>query len=77
MSFNKYYIPSPEDFARLIKQNGPKHTVNRKIDAIIGNSDSIEMFEIAHDLLEAGSSEPDVIEALTQKFPEHFNAESN
>jgi hypothetical protein len=35
------------------------------------------MFEIAHDLLEAGSSESEVIEALSQKFPEHFNAESN
>lgn len=77
MSFNKYFIPEPAEFARLIKQNGPKYTVRRKIDAIIGNSTSIDMFDFAYELSGAGVIDSEIIDALTQKFPEYFNAESN
>ena len=77
MSFNKYFIPEPAEFASLIKRNGPKSTVNRKIDAIIGNSISIQMFDAAYDLIKEDLSESDVIDALTQKFPSYFDAKSS
>lgn len=74
MSFNKYYIPVPSEFAKLIQENGPKACVNRKIDAIIGSPVSIEMFDLAHDMLANGSTEKSVISELSKKFPDHFNA---
>ena len=46
MSFNKYFIPEPIELAKLFIANGAASVVNRKIDAIIGNSTSIQMFEI-------------------------------
>ena len=77
MSFNKYYIPEPGDLATLMKQNGPKHTVSRKIDALIGNSVSIEIFDFAYEMVRKKESDEFVLEALTQKFPDYFNAKSN
>lgn len=77
MSFNKYYIPEPGDLATLMKKNGPKCTVNRKIDAIIGNQVSIDIFDLASKLVNQNEADESVLEALTQKFPDHFNAKSN
>ena len=77
MSFNKYYIPDPAEFARLIKQNGPKTTVSRKIDAIVGNSVSIEMFDFAYEMVRKNESDESVLAALIQKFPNQFNAKSD
>lgn len=77
MSFNKYYIPDPADLARSMKQNGPTKTVSRKIDAIIGNPTSVDMFDLAYDMVSQNESDESVIKVLTQKFPEYFNAESN
>jgi hypothetical protein len=77
MSFNKYYIPEPEVLASLMKRNGPKYTVTRKIDAIIGHPVSIDMFDFAYDMVKQNESDESVLEALTQKFPDQFNAKSN
>jgi hypothetical protein len=77
MSFNKYYIPEPGDLATLMKQNGPTHTVSRKIDALIGNPVSIDIFDFAYEMVRKNDSDESVIEALTQKFPDYFNAKSN
>jgi hypothetical protein len=77
MSFNKYYVPEPKVLADLMKKNGPKYTVSRKIDAIIGNPASVDMFDLAYDMVSQNESDESVLAALTQKFPDHFNAESN
>lgn len=77
MSFNKYYIPDPVDFAKFIKERGPKSTVSRKIEAIIGNPISIQMFDLAYEMVKSDSSDADVLEALSKKFPDYFNAEPN
>lgn len=77
MGFNKYYIPEPKDLANLMMKNGPKMTVSRKIDAIIGNPDSIKIFDVAYEMVSTGMADSDVISELTQKFPAQFGAESN
>ena len=77
MSFNKYYIPDPTDLVRLVNQNGPAHTVNRKIDAIIGNSTSIKIFDFMYERVNSGKSDRLIMLELSEKFPTHFNAESN
>jgi hypothetical protein len=77
MSFNKYYMPAPENLATLMKENGPTHTVARKIDALIGNSVSIEIFDFAYEMVRKKESDEFALDALTQKFPDYFNAKSN
>lgn len=74
MSFNKYYLPEPKELAKLIKKDGIKPTIGRKIDVMIGHSDSVKIFEAACDFTAAGLTEADAIERLSQKFPDHFNA---
>lgn len=76
MSFNKYYIPEPTRLAEQIKRVGPAQVVNRKIDAILGSSVSIDMFKFIGDSLNLGLSEAEVMLELAKKYPEYF-AESN
>lgn len=77
MSFNKYYIPEPDALAELVIKNGPKSTVNRKIDAIIGNSTSIKIFDFIYEMVHEGKSDSEILIELSKKFPERFNAKPN
>lgn len=72
MSFNKYYIPEPTDLAQSILKNGASAVVNRKIDAIIGNETSIQMFEHAHDMFSKGEKDSIILKSLAEKFPIYF-----
>ncbi len=72
MSFNKYFIPEPIDLAKLFIANGAASVVNRKIDAIIGNSTSIQMFDRASSLVQEGKSDETVLKDLSDKFPIYF-----
>lgn len=76
MGFNKYYIPEPSQLAEQIKRVGPAQVVNRKIDAIIGSSVSVDIFEFIDDSLTMGLSEAEVNSELAKKYPKYF-AESN
>jgi hypothetical protein len=76
MSFNKYYIQEPAVFAELVKSVGPKSIANRKVDALIGSSKSIQMFEFISESIYLGLSEAEVIEELGKKYPTYFG-ESN
>lgn len=76
MGFNKYYIQEPAAFAELVKSIGPKAIANRKVDALIGPSKSIRMFEFISDSIHLGLSEAEVIEELGKKYPKYFG-ESN
>lgn len=72
MSFNKYYIPGPIELVKMIKELGPAKVVNRKIDAIVGSSESIRIFEFISELMRLGLSESDVTEELSKKYPNYF-----
>ena len=45
MGFNKFFVPEPTEVARQVKLNGPTQFINRKIDAVIGNSTSIDIMD--------------------------------
>ena len=77
MSFNKYYIPEPEDFAKRVTEQGPRACVNRKIDAIIGNPTSIKIFDFIYEELVDGQDEKSIGEKLVKKFPKYFSAKPN
>jgi 3-hydroxyacyl-CoA dehydrogenase len=72
MSFNKYFIPEPADLAAQIQKNGPTSVVRRKIDAIIGNSTSVKIFDHAYELMHEGKADPEILESLSSKFPTYF-----
>lgn len=77
MSFNKYFIPDPIDLASAVQQNGVRNTVNRKIDAIVGNPTSVEIFDFMYNSVKADIPEPEIMEKLILNYPEYFNAQSN
>lgn len=72
MSFNKYYIQEPAEFAALVKSVGVKQIANRKVDALIGSSKSIQMFEFISKSIHLGISESEVSLELSKKYPEYF-----
>jgi hypothetical protein len=76
MSFNKYFIPEPKVLAKQVIEFGPKHVTHRRIDAIIGSSKSIEIFDFMYNSLHLGLTEEEVNFELKKKYPKYF-AESN
>lgn len=72
MSFNKYYIPEPAELAKQIHENGATSVVRRKIDAIIGNSTSVQIFDHAYELMHEGKSDSEILQSLSTKFPIYF-----
>jgi uncharacterized protein (DUF1499 family) len=73
MSFNKYYIPEPLDFAKHVVQKGPTAAVTRKIDAIIGNATSSKIFKFIYDMVLEQKPDELILEELRSKFPDQFN----
>jgi len=66
MGFNKYFIPDPADFIeRLEKVMGPKEFVAiKKIDAVMGDSLSVDMLDKMYEMVRAGHTDEDVIKEL-------------
>lgn len=76
MSFNKYFIPEPAVVAEQIKERGPKSFISRKIDAVIGNPDSVDILDHVYEEVKLGKDDSSVLQSLTKKFPQYFNGES-
>ena len=66
MGFNKYFIPEPADFInRLESSGGPRQFVAiKKIDAVMGNSDSIKMLDKMYEMVRAGETDSAVLSEL-------------
>jgi hypothetical protein len=75
MGFNKYYVPEPAELVKQISISGPtEFRKNRlKIDAMIGSTDSVRIVEHVFDLVSMGTSDPEILESLTAKFPSLFS----
>lgn len=76
MSFNKYFIPEPAVIAEQIKERGPKSFISRKIDAVIGNPDSVKILDHIYEEVNLGKDDDSVMISLSKKFPTYFNGES-
>jgi len=74
MGFNKYFVPEPAEVARQVKLNGPTQFINRKIDAVIGNSTSIDMMDHIYEKSKTGQTDNQILKSLVEKFPVYFNA---
>lgn len=72
MSFNKYYIPEPLEFAKQVVQKGPAAVINRKIDSIIGNPISVQIFDYIYENSQ-GKTDAEVLIELRKIFPNQFN----
>lgn len=74
MGFNKYYVPEPAELVKQISTSGPSEfrESRKRIDAMIGSTDSVRIVEHVFDLVEMGTSDPEILESLSEKFPSHF-----
>ena len=74
MGFNKYYVPEPAELAKQISEKGPTGFFSdRKIDAMIGSTESVRMVELVLGLLKLKTPDSDIQETLKGKFPAYFN----
>ena len=74
MGFNKFFIPEPTEVVRQVKLNGPTKFINRKIDAVIGNTTSIKMLDHIELEVNSGKLDKQILISLCKKFPKYFNA---
>ena len=74
MGFNKYYVPEPAELAKQISTSGPSEfrESRKRIDAMIGSTDSVRIDEHVFDLVEMGTPDSEILESLGEKFPSHF-----
>jgi hypothetical protein len=74
MGFNKYYVPEPAELAKQISTSGPSEfrKNRKKIDAMIGSTDSVRIVEHVFDLSAMGAPDSEILESLADKFPSHF-----
>lgn len=74
MGFNKYYVPEPAELAKQISEKGPTGFFSdRKIDAMIGSTDSVRMVEHMIGLINIGTMDSEIHDSLKKKFPSYFN----
>jgi len=66
MGFNKYFIPDPADFIdRLERFTGPREFVAiKKIDAVMGDSLSVEMLDKMYEMVRVGHTNEEVLVEL-------------
>ena len=66
MGFNKYFIPDPKDFIkRLETVTGPREFVAiKKIDAVMGDSLSVDMLDKMYEMVRAGRTNEEVLTEL-------------
>ncbi len=74
MGFNKFFVPEPAEVARQVKLNGPTQFINRKIDAVIGNSTSVDIMDHIYERSQTGQTDDQILKSLVKKFPVYFNA---
>jgi hypothetical protein len=74
MGFNKFFVPEPTEVVRQVKLNGPTQFINRKIDAVIGNTTSIKMMDHIELEVSSGKLDKQILTSLRKKFPKYFNA---
>ena len=65
MGFNKYYIPEPPEFFKSVERIGPGAFVaTRKIDAVVGSSQSILMLDLLYKLVKENIDDSNILKEL-------------
>jgi len=67
MGFNKYYVPEPKEMIRVL-ENGVSIFFNGKIDALIGNTKSMQMIDDAWGFLNMEMSQEEIIKELKKRY---------
>ena len=76
MSFNKYLVPEPSKMISVL-EGGVAAFFRRKIDAMIGNSDSMRMLDDAYDMMRLGMEETEIIKTLKENYKDVIGNEHN
>lgn len=72
MSFTKWYLPKPSDFAEQIQLYGPVSVAKRNADVILGDPISVDILNEIVDRYNEGLNGGEILKNLTQKFPTYF-----
>jgi hypothetical protein len=76
MGFNKYLVPEPKKMIKVL-EDGVSDFFNRKIDAMIGNSVSMQMIDDAYGLMKMKIDEDEIIETLKTKYKYELTKENS
>jgi|LauGreDrversion4_2_1035121.scaffolds.fasta_scaffold741294_3 hypothetical protein len=76
MGFNKYFVPEPKQMIKVL-EDGVSDFFNRKIDALVGNSVSMQMIDDAYGLLKMKVDEDEIIETLKTKYKYELTKENS
>lgn len=76
MSFNKFLVPEPKKMIAILEEGVPEF-FRRKIDAMIGNTVSMQMIDDAWGLYQLKIDEDEIIEKLRTKYKREIEKETN
>jgi hypothetical protein len=68
MGFNKYFVPEPDRVLEMLKRDGVRHFFNRKIDAMIGNSESMKILDDAYALVKLDLPDSEILNILENNY---------
>ncbi len=64
MGFNKYFVPEPKDLISMLRRDGVRYFFNRKIDAMIGSTESMRILDDAYDLVKQDVPDSEIINII-------------
>lgn len=68
MGFNKYFVPEPLALLKMLRRDGVRYFFNRKIDAMLGNSESMKILDDAYALVKLDLSDSEIINILETNY---------
>jgi hypothetical protein len=68
MGFNKYFVPEPPALLKMLRRDGVRHFFNRKIDALLGNAESMKILDDAYALVKLDMSDSEIISILETNY---------
>jgi hypothetical protein len=68
MGFNKYFVPEPDVLVKMLRRDGVRYFFNRKIDAMIGNTESMQILDDAYSLIKNDITDSEIIEIIENNY---------
>jgi hypothetical protein len=77
MGFNKYYVPEPAKLVGILRRDGVRAFFNRKIDAMIGDSNSMRILDDAYALVRQDVEDTKILEIIEEQYGQHLKESTN
>jgi hypothetical protein len=77
MGFNKYFVPEPTDLFNILRRDGVRYFFNRKIDAMIGSTESMRILDDAYALVKMEVEDSEILNIIQEKHADHLKSVTN